>query len=183
MKVSTPLVKVRGQPLSDGSFACVLAFFGFGESGRDCWALAALVWSYFGRLDVHATASGKIEPAGYSKVIEPLDAGKVAAIHVEKGQTVKAGDLLLELDPAEANADALSARDGLNAGLAEIARRRFAIDAVFCDKELKVIDVVPGLSPWKVAGRKGAKVVIELAEGSAVGVDSGDQLVLATIER
>ena len=26
-------------------------------------ALAALVWSYFGRLDVHATAQGKIEPA------------------------------------------------------------------------------------------------------------------------
>jgi hemolysin D len=93
-------------------------------------ALAALIWSYFGRLDVHATAPGKIEPAGYAKVIEPLDPGKIAAIHVEKGQTVKAGDLLLELDPAEANADALSAKDGLNAGLAEIARRRFAIDAV-----------------------------------------------------
>ena len=74
-------------------------------------ALAALVWSYFGRLDVHATAPGKIETAGYAKVIEPLDPGKIAAIHVEKGQTVKAGDLLLELDPAEADADALSAQN------------------------------------------------------------------------
>ena len=93
-------------------------------------ALAALIWSYFGRLDVHATAPGKVEPAGYAKVIEPLDPGKVAAIHVEKGQTVKAGDLLLELDPAEAKADATSAGDALNASLAEIARRRYAIDAV-----------------------------------------------------
>jgi hemolysin D len=93
-------------------------------------ALAALIWSYFGRLDVHATAPGKIEPAGYAKVIEPLDPGKIAAIHVEKGQTVKAGDLLLELDPAEANADSLSAQDTLDASLAEIARRRYAIDAV-----------------------------------------------------
>ena len=93
-------------------------------------ALAALVWSYFGRLDVHATASGKIEPAGYAKVIEPLDPGKIAAIRVERGQTVKAGDLLLELDPAEANADSLSAQDALNASVAEIARRRYAIDAV-----------------------------------------------------
>ena len=78
-------------------------------------ALAALVWSYFGRLDVHATAPGKIETAGYAKVIEPLDPGKIAAIHVEKGQSVKAGDLLLELDPAEADADALSAQNALNA--------------------------------------------------------------------
>ena len=94
------------------------------------FALAALIWSYFGRLDVHATAPGKIEPAGYAKVIEPLDPGKIAAIHVARGQTVKAGDLLLELDPAEASADAMSAQDALDASLAEIARRRYAIDAV-----------------------------------------------------
>jgi hemolysin D len=93
-------------------------------------ALAALIWSCFGRLDVHVVASGKIETVGHSKVIEPLDSGKVAAIHVEAGQSVKAGDLLLELDPAEANADAVAARDALNASLGEIARRRFAIDAV-----------------------------------------------------
>ena len=78
---------------------------------------------YFGRLDVHATAPGKIETVGHAKVIEPLDPGKIAAIHVEKGQIVKAGDLLLELDPAEADADALSARNTLNASVAEIARR------------------------------------------------------------
>src|SRR5271170_7303101 len=93
------------------------------------FALAALVWSYFGRLDVYATAPGKIETAGYAKVIEPLDPGKIAAIRVEKGQTVKAGDLLLELDPAEAAADALSAQDSLNASMAETARRRYAINA------------------------------------------------------
>ena len=94
------------------------------------FALAALIWSYFGKLDVHATAAGKIEPAGYSKVIEPLDPGRVSAIHVAIGQTVKAGDLLLELDPEEATADARSARDGLDASMAEMARRRYAIDAV-----------------------------------------------------
>ncbi len=104
-------------------------------------ALAALVWSYFGRLDVHATAPGKIETAGYAKVIEPLDPGKIAAINVEKGQTVKAGDLLLELDPAEANADAVSAQDALNAGLAEMARRRYAIEAVRASGAAALISV------------------------------------------
>jgi hypothetical protein len=33
---------MRGQPLSDDPFVWVLAFFGFGESGGDCWALALL---------------------------------------------------------------------------------------------------------------------------------------------
>ena len=34
---------------------------------------------------------------------------------------------------------------------------RFAIDAVFCDRDLVVIDVVHGLRPWRMAGRRGAK--------------------------
>ena len=89
-----------------------------------------MTWSFFGRLDVHAVAPGKIETVGYAKVIEPLDPGKVAAIHIEAGKAVKAGDLLFELDPAEATADARSAEDATNASLAEIARRRYAIEAV-----------------------------------------------------
>ena len=38
--------------------------------------------------------------------------------------------ILFEIDPAEADADARSAEDALNASLAEIDRRRYAIDAV-----------------------------------------------------
>jgi uncharacterized protein len=55
---------------------------------------------------------------------------------------------------------------------------RFPIDAVFCDRDLRVLDVERGLRPWKTAGRKGAKIVIELAEGAAAGVEPGDRLVL-----
>jgi hemolysin D len=93
-------------------------------------ALAALVWSIVGRLDVHAVAPGKIETAGYSKVIEPLEPGRVTAIHIQVGQSVRAGDLMFELDPAEATADTRSAEDALNASLAEIDRRRYVVDAV-----------------------------------------------------
>jgi hemolysin D len=90
---------------------------------------AAFAWSFFGRLDVNAVAPGTLEPTGRVKVIQALDPGKVAAIRVENGQPVKAGDLLLELDPAEAAADEREAREALQAGLSEIARRRLAIDA------------------------------------------------------
>jgi hemolysin D len=91
---------------------------------------AALVWSFFGRLDVYAVAPGKIETAGYSKVIEPLEPDKVAAIHVEAGQSVRTGDLLFELDQAEANADARNAENIVNASLAEIDRRRYVVGAL-----------------------------------------------------
>lgn len=59
---------------------------------------------------------------------------------------------------------------------------RFSIDAVFCTRELEVVDVVRGLRPWRMASRRGAKVVIELAEGAAGGVAPGDRLSLATID-
>lgn len=89
---------------------------------------AALAWSFFGRLDVHAVAPGKIETAGRAKVVQPLDPGKVSAIHVENGARVKAGDLLIEFDPTETSADASTQRDALDANLAEVARRRYAIE-------------------------------------------------------
>src|ERR1700716_2995563 len=47
---------------------------------------------------------------------------------------------------------------------------RFTIDAVFCDRDLAVLEVVPSLRPWRMASHRGAKVVVELAEGAAAGV-------------
>jgi uncharacterized membrane protein (UPF0127 family) len=58
---------------------------------------------------------------------------------------------------------------------------RFPIDAVFCDADLRVVGVERGLRPWRTAGRRGAKVVVELAAGAAAGVEPGDRLVLDTM--
>ncbi|HEY5099182.1 MAG TPA: DUF192 domain-containing protein [Gaiellaceae bacterium] len=55
---------------------------------------------------------------------------------------------------------------------------RFAIDVVFCDRELEVVKVVRDLKPWKTAAARGAKVVIELPVGAAAGIEPGDRLVL-----
>jgi hemolysin D len=88
---------------------------------------AALTWSFFGRLDVHAVAPGKIETVSLSRVVQPFDNGKISAIDVASGQRVKAGEVLLQLDPAEALADADAARDSHFEYLAEIARRAYAI--------------------------------------------------------
>jgi uncharacterized membrane protein (UPF0127 family) len=55
---------------------------------------------------------------------------------------------------------------------------RFAIDAVFCDRDLRVLKVARGLKPWRLAAARGATVVIELAAGAADGVEPGDRLAL-----
>jgi uncharacterized membrane protein (UPF0127 family) len=68
------------------------------------------------------------------------------------------------------------------AGSIHMLFMRFAIDAIFCDGDLVVIDVARGLRPWRMAARKGAKVVIEVAEHAADGVAAGDRLVLGTID-
>jgi hemolysin D len=90
----------------------------------------ALAWSFIGRLDVHAVAWGKIEAIGRAKVVQPLDPGLVAAYHAENGLHVKAGELLVELDPAESQAETIAAAEGLAASRAEASRRRVAIETV-----------------------------------------------------
>ncbi len=57
---------------------------------------------------------------------------------------------------------------------------RFAIDVVFLDRDLTVVDVVKDLRPWRAAGRRGAKSVLELASGEAArrSVRRGDRLAL-----
>lgn len=65
----------------------------------------ALVWSFFGKLDVVASATGKIVPDSRSKIIQPMEMAAVRAIHVKDGQTVKTGDNLIELDATVTQAD------------------------------------------------------------------------------
>lgn len=89
---------------------------------------AILVWSWFGRLDIQAIAPGKIQPQGESKVVQPAEPGKVAAILVKNGSRVKQGDVLIELDPTETTADTEAYAQDLQSAGAEVDRRRAAVE-------------------------------------------------------
>ncbi len=88
---------------------------------------AAVGWSYFGWIDIVATAPGKIIASGYSKLIQPYETGVVAAIRVQDGQAVKQGDVLIELDPTMNQADRSRASNERQAALVEAARLRALI--------------------------------------------------------
>jgi hemolysin D len=73
----------------------------------------ALLWSFIGKVDVVAVASGKTLPVANVKIIQPIEIGSVRAIHVKNGQHVRKGELLIELDPTLAGADQAQATQGL----------------------------------------------------------------------
>jgi hemolysin D len=87
----------------------------------------ALVWASFGHIDIVASASGRIIPSGRTKVIQPFEIGVVRAIRVHEGQNVKAGDVLIELDPTMAGAELGHIQSDLMAARLEAARLRAAL--------------------------------------------------------
>lgn len=122
-----------------------------------CAAFAcALAWSYFGKLDIHAIAQGRIQPSGRSKVIQSLEPGKVVAILVENGSKVNAGDVLLELDPTETGADREAQQRELQSLRAEVARRQTTIDAASA--------IATSFSPRKIAFDAGISEAVRRRE-------------------
>lgn len=55
-------------------------------------------WATFGQIDEVGIAQGKLVPKGQVYKVHALQADKIAKIHVEEGQSVKAGQELMELD-------------------------------------------------------------------------------------
>ena len=56
---------------------------------------------------------------------------------------------------------------------------RFAIDAVFLDRDGRVLKIARRLRPWKTAAGRKAKAVLELPAGEAErrGIEIGERLV------
>jgi hemolysin D len=89
----------------------------------------ALVWSWWGTVDIVASATGKIVPSERTKVIQPFETGVVRAIRVQDGQAVRAGDVLVELDPTVNAAERDHLQNDLLAEQLNVARLRAALSA------------------------------------------------------
>ena len=87
----------------------------------------ALAWASWSTVDIVASAPGKIIPNGRTKVVQPFEIGVVRAIRVRDGQIVKAGDVLIELDPTINDAEREHSQSDLVAAQLEVARLRAAL--------------------------------------------------------
>lgn len=121
-----PALEILETPPSPVKMAMILTICAF--------AATALIWSYVGHIDIIAAAQGKIQPTGRVKVVQPLLTGKVKALPPANGAHVKAGDILLELDPTDAIADETDAVKGLASVRAEVLRRKAVVDYIRSQK-------------------------------------------------
>jgi hemolysin D len=90
----------------------------------------ALLWLVLGQVDVVASAPGKLVPADDVKLIQPGAAGIVHAILVRDGQSVRAGQPLVELDPTVSDADTAQASKALETALLDAARLHAVLSAL-----------------------------------------------------
>lgn len=102
---------------------------------RTAWLLGlglvfTLAWAAFGKLDVVASAPGRLIPAERVKLIQPREAGLVRAILVRDNQAVRRGQVLVELDPTVAVADTAQASSALQTALLDAARARAVLAAL-----------------------------------------------------
>src|SRR6516162_1581674 len=110
------IVETPPSPLGRAIGATIIALF-----------TVALAWACIGKVDIVATATGKIIPTGYSKVIQPFETGVVRASRVADGQIVKAGDVLIELDPTINEGETAHLQGDLQSAQLDIARLRAAL--------------------------------------------------------
>src|SRR5260370_283031 len=130
--MTTALVPVRNQPIRSAEREFLPAALEIvetppspiGRLGAYCLVAVfalALVWAWFGRVDIVAVAKGKIIPTGHTKIVQPFEIGVVRAILVHNGQKVKVGDVLIELYPTTHQAAPAHQRNDLLAANVDIA--------------------------------------------------------------
>lgn len=89
-----------------------------------------MLWLVLGRIDIVATAPGKIIPAENVKLIQPPDGGVVRQILVNDGDRVKKGQTLVILDPTASTAELEQARKALETVELDAARGRAVLGAL-----------------------------------------------------
>ncbi|MCW8915103.1 MAG: HlyD family type I secretion periplasmic adaptor subunit [Magnetovibrio sp.] len=148
-------------PLGRGIIITITIFF-----------VIAVSWSVIGEVDIIATAQGKIIPSGKVKVIQPLESGVVRTIHVHDGQHVKAGDVLIELNPTGAAADEARLKRELLTAMINVAR----LEALLFDEPLEMF-FPPEDAPEDLIARNRRHLESALSERNA-RLDAIDNEVL-----
>ncbi len=90
----------------------------------------ALLWATFGHIDIVAVAQGRIVVSDNTKTLQPLETSVVKRVLVKNGDVVTAGQVLVELDATNANADQASVTEQLASVSSEEQRTTALLNAL-----------------------------------------------------
>lgn len=96
--------------------------------------LVLLLWSILGKMDIIVNGQGKIIAAGYTKTIAAVEVAKVVGLYVEEGQSVKAGQLLIELDSQGPQAEQNKAEGDRQLAFLQMERSKSLLQALASNK-------------------------------------------------
>lgn len=137
----------------------------------------ALLWAWFGRIDIHAVAQGRVVPDGNVKVIQPLETAIVRAIHTRNGQRVLAGDVLIELDPTEDAATRAQTADALAKARVGAAGLREILDAIAEGRAIRELVLDPAWDLPEALVARERRVMMATYEQHRTELDSLDAQV------
>ncbi len=112
--------------------------------------LALLLWSVLGKMDIIVNASGKIIPSDHSKTIASVETARVNGLFVQEGQSVVAGDFLVELDTRMSDRERDKAIGDREAALLQVARSRALLSSIKAKRFVPMVGV-EGVSVERVA--------------------------------
>lgn len=94
--------------------------------------LILITWAALGKLDIIATAEGKLVPQTLVKIVQPAEAGVVKELLVNEGDAVKQGQVLARLDTTLASAD----KAGVSSDLATQQMQMRRLEAELTDQPM-----------------------------------------------
>ena len=87
------------------------------------------LWAFLGRLDIVASAQGKIVPQGFLKIVQPAEPGIVREILVKDGDSVVQGQALIRMDARVSDADRSMVENELRMRALQLRRIDAELDA------------------------------------------------------
>lgn len=128
-KWSTSLQTVLEQPPSTLPFKLLL--------GGIVFCLAFGIWAWLGKIEQVGHAQGQLVPKGEVYKINPVDSGKVVRLAVKEGQTVKAGQVLLEMDAQLDKTDIERLQQTLTADKIQLSQMQVLVDKTHLEAQTR----------------------------------------------
>mgnify|MGYP001160737186 FL=1 len=160
--------------------------------------LLLLVWAGFAEIDEVTRGEGRVVPSSQVQIIQSMDGGMVSEIHVREGQMVKAGELVMRIEPTRFVSSLRENQSQVQALQARAARLRAIVEGrpfippaevdrdapeiVLRERQLYESQRSEANAQIAIAGQQLSQREHELREAQAQYAQTGRAIELATQE-